>query len=371
LGEISQNELVRKGNQLMDAAYKLGVLEQKLIIVVASMIKKNDPPYTTYSLSVKDFSKWLGVNSNSKYKELRQITLNLMKKAFEIKIENVTIQVAWLAYVAYHEKEGRIDIQFAPFLKEYLFGLQKNFTTYQIQYIAKLKKSASIRMYELLKRFATFQKERTFQVEDLKEKLGICGETYDIYANFKLRILKAAQQELKEKTDISFDFKEIKESRKVVAIRFIIHIQETNKDVIEVSGEPIKEVDGREIIREMLQKTGLDVKKEILEKWMEYGFERTKEILEYAIDPKNKVRNPIGFTVWALEKQIKIKDLKTAKGRKELIPQWLEEQRQEEETQLEQTTATTKTISDYTQEELEELIKMKELLEEEMKRYKK
>lgn len=370
MGELSKNELVRKGNQLMDASYRLGVLEQKVIISVASLIKKNDPPYTTYTISVKEFSEWLGVKPNSKYQELRQITLNLMKKVFEIKIDNVVIQVAWLAYVAYHEKEGTIDVQFAPFLKEYLFGLQKNFTTYEKKNIAKLKKSSSIRMYELLKRFVSFQKERTFELEDLKEKLGISGETYDIYANFKLRILKSAQKELKEKTDIEFDFKEIKKSRKVVAIKFIIHVQET-KDVIEVSGEPFKEVDGREIIREMLLKTGLDVKKETLDKWMEYGFERTKEILEYAINPKNKVRNPIGFIVWALEQQIKTKDLKTAKGRKELIPQWLEDEKQEEETHQEKTPASEISIPGMTQEEIEELERMREFLKEELKQYKK
>ena len=41
--------------------------------------------------------------------------------------------------------------------------------------------------------------------------------------NVKNRIILKAQQELKEKTDISFDFEEVKTGRKVTSIKFHIY----------------------------------------------------------------------------------------------------------------------------------------------------
>ncbi|MRB31447.1 RepB family plasmid replication initiator protein, partial [Bacillus thuringiensis] len=48
---------------------------------------------------------------------------------------------------------------------------------------------------------------------------------YPNYTNFKQRVLNPSQKELNQKTDISFEFEEIKSGRKVKKIRFIIRSQ--------------------------------------------------------------------------------------------------------------------------------------------------
>ena len=47
-------------------------------------------------------------------------------------------------------------------------------------------------------------------------------KAYSIYNNFKNKVILQAQKELAEKTDISFEFEEIKTGRKVTGIKFCI-----------------------------------------------------------------------------------------------------------------------------------------------------
>ena len=51
---------------------------------------------------------------------------------------------------------------------------------------------------------------------------GAKEKAYGTYTNFKCKVLIQAQKELTEKTDINFEFEELKTGRKVTSIRFII-----------------------------------------------------------------------------------------------------------------------------------------------------
>ncbi|MFF2916838.1 replication initiation protein, partial [Bacillus velezensis] len=118
--ETQNNHLVTKSNMLIEANYKLGVVEQKIILCLASHITPADSDFKTYTLPIQEFSDLLSLKGTPKYTELKQITKDLMKKVFEVRIKKKVIQVSWLSYVAYNETEGTVDIRFDPFLRPYL-----------------------------------------------------------------------------------------------------------------------------------------------------------------------------------------------------------------------------------------------------------
>ena len=151
LAEINQNNFVTKSNKLIEANYKLGVIEQKIILCLASNIQPTDSDFKTYTLPIKEFTNLLGLKGSPKYTELRRITKDLMQKVFEVRINKKVIQVAWLSYVAYNESEGTIDIRFDPFLRPYLLELKREFTSYKLENVVKLKSTYAIRIYEVIK----------------------------------------------------------------------------------------------------------------------------------------------------------------------------------------------------------------------------
>jgi plasmid replication initiation protein len=73
--------------------------------------------------------------------------------------------------VAYNESEGAIDIRFDPFLRPYLLELKKEFTSYKLENVIKLKSSYAIRIYELLMQYEKIR-ERTILLSDLRKMLG-------------------------------------------------------------------------------------------------------------------------------------------------------------------------------------------------------
>lgn len=295
--ENKTNQLVTKSNILIEANYKLGVIEQKIILCLASNIHPEDSDFKSYTLPIKEFNRLLGLNGTPKYTELRQITKELMQKVFEVRIDKKVIQVAWLSYVAYNESEGTIDVRFDPFLRPYLLELKKEFTSYKLENVVKLKSSYAIRIYELLKQYERFQ-ERTFFLSDLRKMLG-AEDIYLAYGNFKQRVLLPAQKELMKKTDISFEMEAEKKGRKVEKIKFLIKSANQPKieelDVFENNLEEFKLSNSfSKSVRKLGKTLGIQLSDEIIKSWEKYGETTVIGLLEKIQDRKD-IENPIGY----------------------------------------------------------------------------
>lgn len=81
-------------------------------------------------------------------------------------------------------------------------------------------------------------------VDELRDILKL-SDAYNHYGNFKARVILQAQRELKENTDLSFDFTEIKSGRKVSHLIFKIHDQSAatfSKAAPELPDVPLTEV---------------------------------------------------------------------------------------------------------------------------------
>jgi hypothetical protein len=293
--------LVTKSNTLIEANYKLGVVEQKIILYLASNINSKDSDFKTYTLSIKEFNRLLGLKGNPKYTELRQITKELMHKVFEVRIDKKVIQVAWLSYVAYNESDGTIDIRFDPFLRPYLLELKREFTSYRLENVVKLKSSYAIRIYEFLKQYERLH-ERTFSLMDLRKMLG-AEDVYPAYGNFKQRVLIPAQTELKEKTDISFEIEEIKVGRRVDKIKFLISsVKKKDKNPLNnLEGTVEEKVPNSlfERVKKLGLRMGIQVSEEVINSWGKHGLQNVIFLME-KIQDRTDIENPIGYITTVL-----------------------------------------------------------------------
>lgn len=298
------DKLVTKSNMLIEANYKLGAVEQKIILCLASNIQPSDADFKTYTLPIKEFNEMLGLKGNHKYTELRQITKELMQKVFEVRINKKVIQVAWLSYVAYNESEGTIDIRFDPFLRPYLLELKREFTSYKLENVVKLKSSYAIRIYELLKQYEKI-KERTFPLMELRKILGV-EDIYPAYGNFKQRVLVPAQKELQKKTDIHFEIEEIKLGRKIDKVRFII-LKDEKKQAskkLDISEDRLNQFKVVNSFQQQVQKLafsiGIKISDELIASWGKFGQDRVIELMEQ-VQMRPDINNPIGYITTVLK----------------------------------------------------------------------
>ena len=216
-----EKQLVVKSNCLVEASYKLTIQEQRIILLMASMVKPEDEDFQIYRIKIKDFLDLVGIKDQGKYPEIKKITRTLRSRELIIHKPGSELQIGWLSSAEYFDGKGYVELEFSPKLKPYLLKLKEFFTSYQLKNVIQLKSVYSIRIYELLKQYEKIGK-RDMELDELRYILGIEDKKYPMYANLKQKILNPAQKELEEKTDLSFKFEELKEGRKVKAIRFLI-----------------------------------------------------------------------------------------------------------------------------------------------------
>ena len=223
---------VTKSNKLICANYDLSVQEQKIILTLASMVQPEDTEFKEYEFKIKEFMELLGISTKTKYKEIPKITKDLMKKVFEVKEGKDILQLSWLSSVRYKTGQGTVILKFDSNLKPYMLDLKELYTSYKLDNILSLKSKYSLRLYELLKS-SSFKKNVIINLEELKNIVGANANYLKVYADFKNKVIHQAQKELSEKTDISFEFEEIKTGRKVTSLKFYINTNKIKNKVLD------------------------------------------------------------------------------------------------------------------------------------------
>jgi plasmid replication initiation protein len=226
-----KNKPIVQSNKLVEARYSLTIEQQRLLLIMISMIEPNDADFKSYKINLKDFSKMLNISPTSIYSRMQGITEDLLKKVVTIKQNNGNLlQLSWISSALYLKGEGAIILRFDPNLSSHLLQLKEQFTTAQLNVGMKFKSVYALRIYLLLKQYVTIKK-REFFIKELKELLQITGKSYNKYFNFKNRVLKSAEREINLVSDIKISFEEVKQNRKIEKIIFYIQRQSYQEEL--------------------------------------------------------------------------------------------------------------------------------------------
>ncbi len=224
---VNDKTEVIKSNQLIEASYNLSVQEQRIILLLASMVKRTDEDFKLYKIKIKDFLEIVGIKDQNKYREIKELTKQLVKKELVItKEDGNPLQMAWLASADYYD--GYVELEFSVKLKPYLLKLKDKWTSYQLKNVLRLRGRYSVRLYEILKS-SQYKGEVNYTFQELKAMLGIDSDQYTQYGHFNDRILKPAHDEIEEKTDLKYSMSPKKEGRKITGIWFFIQKENTQK----------------------------------------------------------------------------------------------------------------------------------------------
>jgi len=262
--------------------------EQKIILLCIAKIKKGtqksgekEESPLKFSFTAKEIKEFLNLDSNSRgiYSELKAIANKLTSRKIYIQNGEDFCFIVPIPFCEY--KKSIFTIRFDRVMEEYLLELKDRFTKYNIDNIRRLKSNYSIRLYELLKAFE-WLREKEFELDKLKKMLGIKEfddrtnkwvDIYPKYANIKQRVLIPVQKELLEKTDIYFEFEEIKTGRKVTSLKFKIlknssaneseedeeeQLQELSQDNQDNQDNIEQEVEVNEVLEEKVKERTLE-----------------------------------------------------------------------------------------------------------------
>ena len=209
----------------------LALNEQRLVLYMLSMIKRSDKDFQTYRISVRELSNILGLKRKDLYGEFDRAAEGLMQKTINFIDPEYTkskkeVRVAWCSSASRVRGEGYVEMRFDPALKPFLLALKGNFTIWgDRRSIIRLKSHYSLRIYQFIKYNQGLanvdgRKSATVELAWLREFLAIPEDKYQLFGHFKSRVLVPSQKDIRDKTDVEFDFKQIKKGRKVHEIEF-------------------------------------------------------------------------------------------------------------------------------------------------------
>lgn len=231
---MNKLSVVAKSNDLIEARYKLSLNEQRLILLLISIIQPDDDDFHDYDLHVSEFAIMFGIECvKDIHARVEEAAKNLVGKRLDLSVGNQREYVAWFSHAKYIEGKGVINISFHKSLKPYLLQLKSRFTKYKLNSVVKFKSSYSIKLYELLKSYEYLGNGdgfyREFGLVELKNVFGVEKGEYEIFSNFKNRIIVISVKEINQYSDIFISLVDyIKEGRAVDRIKFTVEPKKNN-----------------------------------------------------------------------------------------------------------------------------------------------
>lgn len=235
-----KNDLVVKDNALINASYNLDTIEQRLIllaIVQARELSKTVDAHSTLEVHAHHYMKQFNVDKHAAYEGLKNAASNLFERKFSYKSihegtqQEKIVKSRWVSKIAYVDSAGIVELTFAPDVIPLITQLEKSFTAYELKQISSLTSKYAIRLYELLIQWRSVGKTPVFAIDDFRFKLGLAEGEYAKMANFKVRVLDIALNQINELTDIVASYEQHKNGRVISGFSFTFTTKQQPKEV--------------------------------------------------------------------------------------------------------------------------------------------
>lgn len=226
------SELVVKSNELIEASYRLTLLEQQLILFAICSARDQQlglSSDTELAVDVRAFAQQFKLNIDTAYQQVKDTALSLYKRELHlgaIDPADGEYRVAlgrWVTLCAYKKKRGYVAIRFSEEVIPCITRLEERFTSYRLEHVSQLTSVHAIRIYELLVQHVRIG-ARMFELGELKKILGVAGEYADV-SDFKRRVLDVSVAQINAHTDLKISYTQEKDGRTVSAIVFSIRLK--------------------------------------------------------------------------------------------------------------------------------------------------
>ena len=233
---MNESLAVYKDNYLIEASYRLTLMEQRIMLYAISRLNPKEPQ-REHSFYVDELLRFFpDIEPSSAYRALREAVYKLSERWVRTEHPEYIKEFRWVSSRTYFKDEGRIDIAFTPEIMPYLSQLEKQFTKYQLKNISAFKGSYSIRLYELLTQYISTG-NRTINLEDLRDWLKI-EDKYPEFKEFNRCVIKPAIKEINDKSDLLVSVEPIKRGRTIYALTFTIRTKIKNTSKTEQKRPP-------------------------------------------------------------------------------------------------------------------------------------
>lgn len=231
---IDTRNYVVQANNLIGGKQALKLNSAKLIRSAIMQVVKEDEELKPYIVTIKDLSELLGVPSSNIYRDVEEITDDIIKNPVYIREERNGktvnfIKIPWVTRCEYKSDVG-IALKLNEELKPFLINLKEHYTQYTLQEVLAMKSVYGIRIFELLQsKIMSKVVPRdgvtlVIPVQEIRECCD-CEDKYPAFGNFRNKVIEKAVKEINRVTMFKVNYSYIKKARSVIAIKFDVNMR--------------------------------------------------------------------------------------------------------------------------------------------------
>jgi plasmid replication initiation protein len=236
MNNSNKNELVVKSNRLIEASYRLTLVEQRIILLAITDARRTETGLSEANLleiRAADYAEMFNVPENHAYEQLKEAGQTLFLRyvvLYDInpktgKEDKITVR--WISSVRYADGTGIIYLRFAHDMVPYITRLQTEFTSYRLEKVANMSSAYAIRLYELLIQWGSVGK-REIELAWIKKTL-LVGNHYTSIKDFKKWVIDVAMYQINEFSDMTVSYTQRKTGRVVTHLIFSFKPKEEPK----------------------------------------------------------------------------------------------------------------------------------------------
>jgi plasmid replication initiation protein len=213
--------VITRHNSLIEGSYKLNLDEQRLLYLCITRLdpRKPLPKDNSFTITAKEFAETFSIDEKNVYQQIEEASKSLSERWLRTNDARYREQFRWVFGVRYHDDEGRVTLGFSPWVIPYLTCLKEQFTSLRLSQVANLKSVYSIRLLEFLMQFKATGKF-LIELDRFKDRLELKNE-YKRFFDLKKRVIEPAVKELKEKSNLTINWKAIKSGKTIKQLEFV------------------------------------------------------------------------------------------------------------------------------------------------------
>jgi len=237
--------LVVKSNKLVEASYRLDLIEQRIILAAIVEARESQKGLENgfITLEAKRFCQTFGMEEGSVYGQLKTAMDTLFNRFIVVRdihpesgYERVS-KIRWISKASYIDGAGMVQLQFGQDIVPYISRLEKEFTPYRLEKIGAMTSAHAVRLYELLIQYLDIG-ERAIEIAWLRDVLQLEGQ-YTLFNNFKIRVIDVAVDQINEHSDLKVSYTQRRTGRSITHLIFSIKAKPEPKKA-KIGPKPIK-----------------------------------------------------------------------------------------------------------------------------------